>query len=60
MNHGPDGLAQVVGQIARERLVEGSTRAVRYLKSYGDPGWGDIASEDLRRVVGSFTARLRA
>ena len=59
MNSGPPGLAEVVREVAGERLVGGAVRVVRYLKAYGDPAWPEITTDDLRRVVGSFTARLR-
>jgi hypothetical protein len=55
---GPPGLPQVVRDVMHERLFEGAARAVRYVKSYGDPIWGEMTDEDLRRVVGAFTARL--
>jgi hypothetical protein len=58
-NGGLPGLAEVVQEVMLERLVEGAARVVRYLKAYGDPAWPEITTDDLRRVVGSFTARLR-
>lgn len=42
-----------------ERFVDGEIRVVRYLKTYGDPGWPSIDADDIRRVVGPFTSRLR-
>ena len=59
INDGPSGLAEVVGELMRERLVDDAVRANRYLQAYGDPAWGDISSEDLRSVAGSLTDRLR-
>ena len=59
MNDGPSALAEVVGQIMRERLFDDAVRANRFLRAYGDPVWRGITSDDLRRVVGAFTARLR-
>jgi hypothetical protein len=58
-NNSPRGLAEVVREVMAERFIEGAARVVRYLKAYGDPGWPPIDSDDLRRVVGSFAARLR-
>ncbi len=58
-NNGPSGLAEVVREVMVERFVDGAARVIRYLKAYGDPGWPEIDSDDLRRVVGSFTSRLR-
>jgi hypothetical protein len=59
-NDGPPGLAEVVREVILERFVDGAARVVRYLKAYGDPGWPPIDSDDLRRVIGSFSSRLRA
>ena len=58
--NGPRGLAEVVLDLMVERFVDGAARAVRYLKAYGDPAWPQITTDDLHRVVGSFTSRLRA
>jgi Nucleotidyl transferase AbiEii toxin, Type IV TA system len=59
-NDGPLGLAEVVREVMADRFVDGAVRVVRYLKTYGDPGWPTIDADDIRRVVGSFTSRLRA
>jgi Nucleotidyl transferase AbiEii toxin, Type IV TA system len=58
-NDGPSGLAAIVGEVMAERFVDGAARVVRYLRTYGDPAWGDINSADLRRIVESFISRLR-
>jgi hypothetical protein len=55
---GPHGLAAVMHHVLDRRFVDDATRVVRYLKAYGDPGWPAIESDDIRRVVGAFTARL--
>jgi hypothetical protein len=58
-NNGPGGLVDVVREVMVERFDERAVRVVRYLKTYGDPGWPPIDADDVRRVVGSFAARLR-
>jgi hypothetical protein len=60
VNNGPGGLAAVVREVMVERFVDDAARVVRYLKTYGDPGWPPIDADDVRRVVGSFTSRLRS
>ncbi len=59
-NDAPPGLAEVVREVIVERFVDGAARVVRYLKAYGDPGWPPIDTDDLRRVIGSFSSQLRA
>jgi hypothetical protein len=59
VNNAPLGLPEVVRELMVERFVDGAARVVRYLKAYGDPGWPRIDTDDIRRVVGSFTSRLR-
>lgn len=56
---GPGGLATVVQDVLDRGFVDDATRVVRYLKTYGDPAWPAIESDDIRRVVGAFTTRLR-
>jgi len=56
---GPGSIAAVVQDVLDRRFVDDATRVVRYLKTYGDPGWPTIESDDIRRVVGAFTHRLR-
>jgi predicted nucleotidyltransferase len=55
---GPRGLAGVMREVLDRRFLEDATRVVRYLKTYGDPAWPAIESDDIGRVVGTFTARL--
>lgn len=55
---GPRGLAQVMHDVLQHRFVDDATRVVRYLKTYGDPAWPAIESDDIRRVIGTFTERL--
>jgi hypothetical protein len=59
-SNGLPGLAEVVREVMVERFVEDAVRAVRYLKAYGDPAWPAIDADDIRRVTGSYAARLRA
>lgn len=59
INDGPRGLAEAVHELAADKLVENAERVVRYLKVYGEPVWGEISSDDIRRVLGSLVARLR-
>jgi len=56
---GPVGLADVAQDVLDRRFVDDATRVVRYLKTYGDPAWPAIESDDIHRVVGAFTTRLR-
>jgi hypothetical protein len=59
LNKGPRGLAEVVHELAAERLVESAERVIRYLKVYGEPIWSEISAADIRRVLGSLVSRLR-
>ena len=59
INAGPHGLAEAVHELASNKLVENAERVVRYLKVYGDPAWGEIRSDDIRRVFGALVVRLR-
>jgi hypothetical protein len=56
---GSGSVATVVQDVLERGFVADATRVVRYLKTYGDPGWPAIDSDDIRRVVGAFTTRLR-
>lgn len=59
LNEGPCGLAEKVHELAVDKFVENAERVIRYMKVYGEPAWGEITAEDLRRVIGALVAALR-
>jgi hypothetical protein len=60
VDDGPSGLAAVVREVTVSRILGAGTRAIRYLRTYGDPAWPDITQDDLQRVVGVFVDGLTA